>query len=184
MELFEALFGRRTVRVFENRPVPDDVLRRVLEACRWAQSWANTQCWEIVVLRDPALRARLEGAVPEANPALRCIRSAPVLLALCAKRKASGYYRERECTKFGDWFLFDLGIATQNMALAAHAQGLGSVVLGLFDQECAAEILGVPDGYELVAFMPMGYPAETPRTPKRREIEEFTHWDGWKEQQS
>jgi len=100
-------------------------------------------------------------------------------LALCAKLGTSGYYHGVVTTKFGDWFLFDLGIAAQNIALAAHAVGLGSVVLGLFDQDKARTAIGVPEGYELVALMPMGYPAEEPRAPKRRASQEFVHYDRW-----
>ena len=176
-DFMDIITQRRTVRRFEDQPVPDDALATVLNAARWAQSWANTQCWEIVVVRDPAVRKAIEAAVPEGNPALRCIASAPVLLAICGRLGTSGYYKGQAVTKFGDWFLFDLGIATQNMALAAHALGLGSVVLGLFDHGQAKAAVGLPEGYELAALMPMGYPAKTPTAPPRREVSEFVHED-------
>ena len=76
---------------------------------------------------------------------------------------ASGFYKGSVTTKFGDWFLFDLGIATQNMALAAHALGLSSVVLGLFDQDKARAVIGLPDDYEIATLMPLGYPAASMR---------------------
>ncbi len=59
----------------------------------------------------------------------------------------------------------------------AHHLGLGTVIVGLFDHDRAKEILNVPADYELVVLIPMGYPAKTPSAPKRREIEEFTHYD-------
>jgi nitroreductase len=73
--------------------------------------------------------------------------------------------------------MYDLGIATQSLCLAAHDLGLGTVIAGLFDHDKAKEILGVPDGYEVVSLIPLGYPAKTPSSPKRREVEEFTHYD-------
>ena len=73
--------------------------------------------------------------------------------------------------------MFDLGLATQNLCLAAHACGLGTVILGLFDHNQAKTILKVPEGCELVSLIPMGYPAKRPSAPKRRQIEEFAHFD-------
>ena len=100
---------------------------------------------------------------------------APAILVLCGKQGSSGFYKGQVTTKFGDWFMFDLGLATQSLCLAAWNLGLGTVVVGLFDHNRAAAVLGVPEGYELVAMLPLGYPAKQPAAPKRREISEFTH---------
>lgn len=170
---------RRTVRKFTDAPVPEDTVTALLEAVQWAQSWANTQCWEIVVIRDASIRQALQGTVPPGNPSHEAIVSAPVLLAVCAQREKSGYYKGTTPTKFGDWFMFDLGIVTQNIALAAWDMGLGSVVVGLFDQDAAAKVLRVPENTELVTLMPMGFRAETPQAPKRRAVQEFTHSDSF-----
>ena len=59
MDVLEAIRTRRSVRKFSPEPVSDEELRRVLEAARWAPSWANTQCWEIVVVRDPGKKLSL-----------------------------------------------------------------------------------------------------------------------------
>ena len=71
--------------------------------------------------------------------------------------------------------MFDLGIACENLCLAAHSLGLATVMVGLFDQDRAKDILQVPAGYELVVLIPLGYPAGETSTPKRREVAEFTH---------
>lgn len=170
--------GRRSVRKYEAREVPDEALAAVLESVRWAQSWANTQCWEVVVVRDPAVKAELQATLPpKGNPAVGAMVQAPVLLALCGKLKSSGYYKDQVTTKFGDWFMFDLGIACQNICLTAHALGLGTVVVGLFDHDKAKAVLNVPAGHELVVMIPLGYPAKISAAPNRRELSEFTHPD-------
>jgi len=174
-DFMEIITGRRSVRQYADKAVPEELLQQVLEAGRWAQSWANTQCWEVIVVRDPSVKAGLMQAIPKGNPSIRCIEGAPVLLALCGQRERSGYYRGAAPTKFGDWLLFDLGVLTQNIALAAHALGLGSVVLGLFDHDSAKEILKVPAGYELVTLMPLGYPGGETKAPPRRAVSEFSH---------
>jgi nitroreductase len=100
---------------------------------------------------------------------------APVVLALCGRLKRSGFYRDQVTTKFGDWFMFDLGIACQTLCLTAHALGLGTVVVGLFDHDRAAAVLNVPHGCELVAMIPLGFPAKASSAPNRRDAAEFTH---------
>lgn len=176
-ELAEAIVERRSVRKYEEKDISEETLKKVLEAVKWAPSWANTQVWEVVVVRDQAVKERLQETIAPKNPATKAIVNAPVVLAMCAKLKSSGYYNGQVTTKFGDWFMFDLGLATQNLCLTAHDLGLGTVIVGLFDQDKAAGVLGVPDGYELAALIPMGYPAKSSSPPKRREVEEFTHYD-------
>ncbi|MFP4039845.1 MAG: nitroreductase family protein [Desulfosudaceae bacterium] len=173
----EAIFNRRSIRKYEDRDVSAETVQKLLEAVRWAQSWANTQCWEVVVVRDPDVKEKLSQATLKGNPGQKAITAAPVVLVLCARLQSSGYYKNVATTKFGDWFMFDLGVAAQNICLRAHELGLGAVVLGLFDHDKTREILSVPEGYEAVTMIPAGYPAKTPSAPKRREIDEFTHYE-------
>lgn len=171
----EVIQKRRSIRNYLDRDVPEEVLEKVLDAVKWSPSWANTQCWEIVIVRQLEAKQRLQETLSKGNPATRAAVEAPVLLAVCGKRLSSGYYKGEVTTKFGDWLLFDLGIATQSLCLAAENQGLGTVVIGLFDHDKASEVLKVPETHELVALIPLGYPAKVPSAPKRREIAEFTH---------
>jgi nitroreductase len=176
-ELMEIIRERRSIRKYEDKPVPAEALETILEAIRWAPSWTNNQVWEVVVVRDPGVKERLQETIAPKNPATKAIVAAPVVLALCAKTESSGYYNGQVTTKFGDWFMYDLGLATQNLCLAAHHLGLGTVIVGLLDHDAAARVLNVPGGHELVSLIPVGYPAKISSTPKRREINEFTHND-------
>ncbi len=175
-DLMEIVRQRRSIRHYEDRPVPEELLSTVLEAVKWAPSWANTQCWEIVVVTDGAVKAALQATLPpKGNPALKAIVGAPVVLAVCGRKNSSGYYKDQAATKFGDWFMFDLGIASQNICLAAQSLGLGTVMVGLFDHDRAAGALGLPPGHEVVVLIPLGYPARGSSAPGRREIADFTH---------
>ena len=176
-ELMLVLKGRRSVRNYQNQAVPEEVLNLILEAVQWSPSWANTQCWEVVVVKDPEIKRRLQETLSQGNPATRAMVEAPVVLVLCGKQGVSGFYKGQATTKLGDWFMYDLGLATQSLCLAAWNLGLGTVVVGLFDHNLAAAVLGVPEGYELVAMLPLGYPTKQPAAPKRREISAFTHFD-------
>ena len=173
-DFIDVVRNRRSIRKYEEREIPEEMLEQIFEAVRWAPSWANTQCWEIVAVRDPAQKKRLrETLPPKGNPAAGAVEKAPLVLAVCARRRVSGYYKGEVTTKFGDWFMFDLGLACQNLSLAAHSLGLGSVMMGLFDHDKVSEVLNVPPGYEFVTLIPVGYPSKIPSAPKRRALEEF-----------
>ena len=175
-DLMQIIKGRRSIRKYEQRDVPDGIIEQILESVRWAPSWSNCQCWEVVVIRDSAIKVQMQATfAPKGNPAYRAIASAPVLLALCAKTGTSGYYKDMPTTQFGDWMMYDLGLATQNLCLMAHHLGLGTVIAGSFDHARAKAVIDVPDNYELVSLIPLGYPAKVGNAPKRRETHEFTH---------
>jgi nitroreductase len=176
-DFVQQMMERRTVRKFEDRDVDSETMREILEAARWTQSWANVQCWEIVEVRDADVKVSLQETLAKGNPATKAMVEAPVVLAVCMKLQEAGYYKGQVTTKFGDWFMFDSGLVTQNICLAAHALGLGSVVVGLFDHDKAKEVIKVPDGYELTVLIPLGVPAQIPKPPKRKELNEFVHRD-------
>jgi nitroreductase len=96
MELMDAIKGRRSIRAYKVDAVPEEKLQAVLEAFRCAPSWANTQCWEVVVVRDPKLKSELAGTLRRGNPALSSITEAPVIIVLCALRGVSGYHRDED----------------------------------------------------------------------------------------
>jgi nitroreductase len=182
MELLELIKGRRSVRRYKPTPVKDEDLNAVLEAARWAPSWANTQCWQFIVVRDPEIKSKLAQAlrykVDATNPAASAVRDAPVVIVACAELGKSGCYKGEPLTNKGDWwYMFDTALALQNMALMAHALGLGTVHTGWLDAEAVAEILEVPQNIAVVELVPLGYPDEEPKTPRRKELSEFVFYD-------
>ena len=189
MELFEAIKGRRSIRRYTADPVDDKKIEAILEAGRWAPSWANTQCWRFVVVRDLAIKAQLAATLmkikmPEKeipNPASAGFEAAPVIIVVCAEmgksgaRHGGGGYE----TDKGDWFMFDTALAVQNMTLAAHALGLGTVIIGAFEAADAEKALGLPRGYRAVAMFPVGVPAHPGKAPPRKELSELVIRDRW-----
>ena len=174
--ILDVIKGRRSIRKYEDREIPQERLDALLEAVRWSPSWANTQCWELVVVRSAETKATLQATLPpKGNPASKAMVAAPVVLVLCGKKGTSGFYKGQVTTVLEDWLMYDLGIATQTLCLTAHAMGLGTVVVGLFDHAKAAEAVGVPEGYQLVSMIPLGYPAKTGSAPKRRAPIEYIH---------
>jgi nitroreductase len=177
MDLIEAIKGRRSIRKYKPDPVPEEALRTVLEAVRWAPSWANTQCWEVVVVKDPKMKAELATALSKTNPALSSIIEAPLVIVLCGKKGVSGFKKGEAVTVKGDWLMFDTGIVMQTLCLTAYSLGLGTVIVGMFDHKKVEEILGVPQNVEVVAMTPLGYPAAEGGTSKRKEPSEFIFYE-------
>ena len=188
MDVMQAIKGRRSIRKYRDEPVSEEALQTVLEAARWAPSWANTQCWRLIVVRNKETKAKLadtlKGTRPgRSNPATEAVRNAPVVIAACAERGLSGFYKDESgqsipATDKGDWwFMFDVALAMQNMSLAAHAVGLGTVHTGLMDAGEAAKILGVPENIVLVELIPLGWPDEEPAARPRKEIGEFVSYE-------
>jgi len=176
MEVIKAIIERRSIRSYKTDPVSEKDLKTVLEAGRWAPSWANTRCCRFVVVRDEAIKAKIADMM-KANRAAGGIRLAPVLIAAVAELGKSGYCAGRAATDKGDWFMFDSALAMQNMVLAAHSLGLATVYVGNFDAAKAAKTLGVPPGFALVALTPLGYPNEKAEAPPRKSLSEIVFRD-------
>lgn len=176
-DLMSIIKGRRSIRLYQDKDIPEELLEQVLESIQWSPSWANTQCWEVVIVKDRKIKEGLQETLPKMNPARKAIGQAPVTIGLCGKLESSGYYKGQVTTKLGDWYMFDLGIATQSVCLTAHSLGLGTVITGMFDHEKVKELLNVGDGYQIVSLIPIGYPAKDTPAPKRRAISEFVHYE-------
>jgi len=186
MEVLEAIKNRRSIRKYKSDPVDDKALQTVLEAARWAPSWHNTQCRRFVVVRDADIKNKLADTImvvapDRPNRAAEAIRNSPVAIVACAELGKSGYSagepRAPVTDKGESWYMFDTALAMQNLTLAAHSLGLGTVHTGAFDAKKAASILGVPEGFCVVSMTPLGYPDEAPPARPRKELSEIVFYD-------
>ena len=168
MDVYEAIRKRRSIRAYQDQPVPEDVLRRVLEAARLAPSARNRQEWRFVVVRDTERRR----ALAEAANGQEFVAQAPVCLAFCATK-----LHVMGCGV--DAGIVDTSIPFAYVTLAAAAEGLGTCWLGAFSQEKAKRVLGVPESALVVGLTPLGYPAEEPAARARRKFEEVVAFERW-----
>jgi nitroreductase len=175
MEVMEAIRKRRSIRAYKATPVDQKTLDLILEAGRLAPSWANTQSWRFIVVRDSKAKAEL--ADNASNPGSRnntVLKQAPVVIAACAELNRAGIREGKAVTdKEGYWYMFDSGIALQNMVLEAQELGIGTLYIGAFDAKKAGAALGVPEGYACVALLPLGYADEQPEARARKTLPEI-----------
>lgn len=178
MDLFKAIMSRRSIRQFKPIPVSDSEIYQVLDAARHAPSWHNSQCWRFIVVKNDATREKLAQTVPPINRGSKAILRAPVLIVLCAELGHSGYIKGELIPDKGEnWYMFDVALAAQNLVLAAHALGLGTLIIGYFNPVEAGKILDVPEGTTVVALIPLGYP-EIPAIPtSRKEFGEIVFYE-------
>ena len=186
MDLFDAIRNRRSIRRYTDKPVENDKLAAVLEAVRQAPSWANMQCWRMVVVRDKAVKEKISDLsyvesyfAPKgykANPSKKALAEAPVIIVLCAEPQQSGAIWGQ------NYYLVDAGIASQNLMLAAYGQGLGTVFVGVYDEVKVKGILNIPQNVRVIGLFPLGYPAtEQKDGPPRKPLQEICFEGQWGE---
>ena len=184
MELFEAIKTRRSIRKYQDKPVEEEKLRSVLDAVSQAPSWANMQCWRMVVVKDRATKQKIsEFSFVESyfspkgyktNPSMKALAEAPVVIVLCADPANSGTLWSQS------YYLVDCGIAAQNLMLAARGLGLGSVFVGVYEEEKLKQLLNIPAQVRVVGLFPLGYPAEEKGAgPPRKPVREICFFERW-----
>jgi len=164
MQFFDVVRARRSIRKFTPRPVTKAQVRQVLQAASQAPSAGNLQAYQVYAVRDPQVRKRLDAASGSQGP----VAQAPVVLVFCAVpvRSAARYGAKGEQL----FCIQDATIACAYAQLAATALGLASVWIGAVQEpEVVREALHLDSDLWPVAFLPIGYPAESPEaTPRRR----------------
>jgi nitroreductase len=163
MDAYTCIRTKRDTRIYQDKPIPEQSLQRILQAGRMTGSAKNLQPCRFVVLQD----------TPKKNELATCgqfaqhLPSASLVVAIVLPQGG------RE---------FDAGRCAQNMMLAAWAEGITSCPITMHDGDCALRVLGVPQGYRVSIVLAFGYPPPTGPQPKgmpRIPLEELVHWGGW-----
>lgn len=171
----ECIKGRRSIRKFTDRPIDHSLLEEIIETASYSPSWKNTQIARYIAV-EGELKDKIADECTSAFPNNGAIiKGAPMLIVIAVMKNRCGYERDGSfTTRRGDsWQMFDAGIASQTFCLAAYEKGIGSVILGIFDQDRIESILQIPEDRELVALIPVGYAAETPAAPKRKPVDDL-----------
>ena len=178
MDFMDVVASRKSVRGYENRPVEEEKLSKVLEAARLAPSWANKQCCRYVVVKD---KAKIQELACGFNGWLK---QAPVIIVACADPKDAGTHDGM------NYYLVDVVISMQQLILAATDMELGTCWIGGFDEAKVKKALDVPENIKVVAMTPLGYPADKEGFGsklretvigggKRKPLAEIIHQEKW-----
>lgn len=171
----ECIAGRRSIRQFTPDSIDHEVLADIVKTASYAPSWKNTQIVRYIAV-EGGLKDKIAAEGTSAFPNNgNIIRNAPMLIAVTVIKNRCGYERDGSFTtpRKDTWQMYDAGVASQTFCLAAYEKGIGSVIMGIFDQEKIESLLQLPEDRELVALIPIGYPAETPAMPKRKSVDDL-----------
>jgi nitroreductase len=168
METWDAVCSRRGVRVFLDRPIAQDMLLWILEGARRSPSARNKQRWDFVIVTERPLLQQLSAVWQGAGH----VAGAAAAVALVVPKAVDA--QERESIRY------DLGQATMGLMILAADRGIGTRHARVQDQALAAELLGLPPGYECAFLISLGYPADRPlspvQSPDRRSLADVVHW--------
>ena len=161
MDVMEVIKQRRSIRDYEDRPVPEEKLTRILEAARLSPSARNSQDRKFVVIREEEQRRKLAQSAGHQQH----VAKAPVLIAAVGTNP--GYHMPNGVPAYP----VDLAIALDHMTLVAVEEGLGTCWIGGFSQEIAKKVLNVPDGCTIAALLTLGFPKTIPDSKPRKTFE-------------
>jgi len=161
MEVFEAIYKRRSIRKYLDKDVPNDIILKIIDAGRWAPSSKNRQPWEFIIVKDKE-KIRRTAKVKGQN----WIQGAPILIFIVVDPKLSP-----------TMYMVDGALASQNMALAAVELGLGTCWINIYEKKELKEMLRIPNEKVLLGALALGYPAENPSSRERKQVQDITYWE-------
>jgi nitroreductase len=176
MNVLDLVMSRRSVRVYQDRLVPDKAVEDLIEAIRWAPSAGNLESRKFFFVFDPDRRRALAGAAGNRGLAARMkklvktvagrdpLSAAPLVIVACLDRRIATRYGERGEQLYA---IQDVAASLMNLMLVAHDRGLGTVWVGSFDEAVVVKVLNLPEHLRPVALVPVGYPGQVPAPPPR-----------------
>lgn len=176
METIKCIETRRSIRKFKAEQVPHEVMQEIVSAASFAPSMEKYAGERYVVVENADIKAKLaEEATLGFEHNNGIIKGCASLVVVSMIHGRSGFERDGSYTtsKEDRWEVFDAGLATQTFCLAAHEKGVGTVILGIFDEAKVADIIGIEEGQKVAALVAVGYADEEPAAPKRKNVEEL-----------
>jgi len=159
MSTVDLILSRRSIRRYENKDIPEEILQQILETGRQAPSAVNRQPIRFVIVNDHDVLKNLCD-----NLITRFVKYAPLAIVGCANTKS---------LLTGKWAVVDATIAMENMVISAWSLGIGSCWIGACNEKKVKELLKIPDEWKVVALLTFGYPAEKPKERKKKSFEEM-----------
>jgi nitroreductase len=167
MDILSVIKGRRSVRDFLTKEIPEELINELVEALIWAPSAGNLQARRFIFVKNPEIKKKLARAALGQS----FIAEAPLVLVGCADL-------ERIARRYGSrgmnlYVIQDVSASIMQLMLFAHEKGLGTVWVGAFDEKAVSDILHLPSHLRPVAIVPVGYPARIPPPPPRRPLKDL-----------
>lgn len=176
MDVLECIKGRRSVRKFTDEPIQWETIQAIVQTASYSPTWKNSQTIRYSITDNTELMENLaaNGVFGfEHNAGI--IRSCKALAIQSVVTGICGYNPDGSFTtsKGDSWEMYDAGISAQTFCLAAHSYGVGSVIMGIYDENAVASIIKLPDSERITALIALGYPTAPNTMPPRKSVDEL-----------
>lgn len=158
LSMVDIILSRRSIRRYEQQPIPKETMKLILETGRMAPSAANRQPWHFIVVTNQELKEKLSKWRFS-----RFLKNSAAVIVGCGEASR--------------WATIDVSIALENMVIAAWSLGVGSCWIGGFNEKEVKELLGIPDNIRIIALLSLGYPAEQPTPRRKKPLEQIVHYN-------
>jgi nitroreductase len=159
MSLIDFILSRRSIRSYQQKDIPEEILAQILEAGRQAPSAVNKQPIRFIIVKDNEIKKEFSNGLFN-----RFVKDAPVVIVGCA---------DVNSLLTRKWAIIDTAIAMQNMVIASLTIGVGSCWIGAFNEDNVKKLLKIPGKWKVVALLTLGYPAEQPNQKNKKKLEEM-----------
>jgi nitroreductase len=169
IEMLDLILRRQSDRKYNDRPIETEKLERILEAGRIAPSACNGQPWKFVAVTDRKLIADIADAATEKLSGMNKFSSQAAVIIAIVREKSNLSSRVGGAVKRKDYSYYDIGMAIENICLQAAAEGIGSCILGWFNESTIKSILQIPRSKRVALLITLGYSEGELRPKKRKE---------------
>ena len=179
MNFLELIQKRQSVRKYSGNPVEREKIERCIEAARLAPSACNSQPWKYIIIDDPSLKEKIaKESYSAIAPFNKFALQAPVIVAIVMEKPTM-------LSQFGgrvkgkDFYLIDIGITAEHFCLQAAEEGLGTCILGWFNEKAVQKLLNIPTKKRIGLLITLGYAADEPRQKKRKDFKEMSSYNSY-----
>jgi nitroreductase len=164
IDLIRLIRGRRSIRKYKKKEIPDEIILKILEAGQWAPSASNNQPWRFIIIRDATLRKEIGNLCSILGVVNSFVEKAPLIIVIFSE------YSHR-------WVEVDCSMCAQNMMLEAHSLGIGSCFIGAFDRKGIKNLLSLPEKSKIIGLITFGYSDKEEKSPGRYDLEKLVFYE-------
>jgi nitroreductase len=176
-EILSLITSRQSDRKYSDRPIEEEKLGRIIEAGRMSPSACNAQPWKFVVVTEPALISKVADAASAKLLGMNGFVNQAKTIIVVVREKPNLTSKVGATLKDKDYSLIDIGIATENICLQAKAEGIGSCIIGWFDEREIRKLLSIPKTKRVELLITLGYSLSDQREKRRKLSEEVVSYN-------
>lgn len=176
-DILNLIISRQSDRKYSDHQIEKEKLERIAEAGRMAPSACNTQPWKFIVVNDPLLIADIAAAASAKLIGMNSFVGKANAIIVIVRENPNFSSKVGATMKNKDYSLIDIGIACENICLQAKAEGIGSCIIGWFDENEIRKLLGIPKSKRVELLITLGYSVSEQREKKRKPPEEVISYN-------